>query len=99
MRTRARALMRRPRAARFSNVHALVLYFPGSFGGHQLRLYYVGFQGTYAPVRDARARVYVRALTRAQLTRDPVVTVYELQPNVADHEKVKEARAPNSNVF
>lgn len=61
------------RASKFSSVHSLVLYFPSSFSRTESLRLF--YLGFYG--------IYT------PLTRDPVITIYEAQPNMADHESVK----------
>jgi len=58
--------------AKFPNVSSVTLYFPSSQGAETVRLYYVGFLGTWS-----------------ERIMEPVITVYESQANLADHEKIQ----------
>ncbi|KAG7450968.1 DUF1000-domain-containing protein [Guyanagaster necrorhizus] len=60
------------KAAKFSNVSSITLFFPASQGADTTRIYYVGFLGHWTE------RKY-----------NPVITVYEAQANLADHEKIQ----------
>ncbi|EPS96722.1 hypothetical protein FOMPIDRAFT_1062149 [Fomitopsis schrenkii] len=61
--------------AKFSNVTSVTLFFPEAQGADSTRVYYVGFIGTFSGERKGQ----------------PVITVYESRPNVADHPKITEA--------
>ncbi|KAF5367167.1 hypothetical protein D9758_004069 [Tetrapyrgos nigripes] len=60
------------RTAKFSNVSSLTLYFPEGQGADSIRIYYVGFLGTWTERKS-----------------NPVITVYEAQANLADHQKIQ----------
>ncbi len=70
------------RISKFTNVHSITLYFPNSFLGERLRLFYLGFHGVYSP-----------------LTRDPLITLYELHPNLADHTTSKADTKVDYGIF
>ncbi|KAH9925524.1 galactose-binding domain-like protein [Fomitopsis serialis] len=61
--------------AKFSNVTSVTLFFPESQGADTTRLYYVGFLGSFSGERKGQ----------------PIITVYESRPNIADHPKITEA--------
>ncbi|KAJ7465190.1 DUF1000-domain-containing protein [Mycena latifolia] len=61
------------RTAKFSNVSSVSLFFPASQGAETTKIYYVGFLGHWTEQRKSSA----------------VVTVYETQANLADHEKIQ----------
>ncbi|EIN04936.1 DUF1000-domain-containing protein [Punctularia strigosozonata HHB-11173 SS5] len=58
--------------AKFSAISSLTLFFPGSQGADNIRIYYIGLLGQWT-----------------ERKRDPVITVYETQANLADHEKIQ----------
>nr|BAF49174.1 hypothetical protein [Fomitopsis palustris] len=60
--------------AKFSNVTSVTLFFPESQGADTTRVYYVGFIGTFSGERKGQ----------------PIITVYESRPNIADHPKITE---------
>jgi len=60
------------KAAKFSNLSSITLFFPASQGADTTQLYYVGFIGQWS-----------------ERTNNPVITVYEAQANLADHEKIQ----------
>ncbi|KAH9838796.1 galactose-binding domain-like protein [Rhodofomes roseus] len=61
--------------AKFSSVTSVTLFFPESQGADTTRIYYVGFLGTFSGERKGQ----------------PIITVYESRPNIADHPKITEA--------
>jgi len=60
------------KAAKFSNLASITLFFPASQGADTTKLYYVGFLGQWSERKN-----------------NPVITVYEAQANLADHEKIQ----------
>ena len=86
-------ISRRP--AKFPNVSVITLFFPASQGAETTRIYYVGFFGQWSEVRPllsvspARYRMFLTILSSHQRKQDPVITVYEAQANLADHEKIQ----------
>ncbi|KAK7454561.1 hypothetical protein VKT23_011313 [Stygiomarasmius scandens] len=60
------------KTAKFSNVSSLTLYFPEGQGADTIRIYYIGFLGTWTERKT-----------------NPIITVYEAQANLADHEKIQ----------
>lgn len=60
------------KAAKFSNLSSVTLFFPTSQGADTLRIYYIGMLGTWT-----------------ERKREAVITVYESQANLADHEKIQ----------
>ncbi|KZT65874.1 DUF1000-domain-containing protein [Daedalea quercina L-15889] len=60
--------------AKFSNITSVTLFFPESQGADTTRIYYVGFIGTFSGERKGQ----------------PIITVYESRPNIADHPKLTE---------
>ncbi|CDO77919.1 hypothetical protein BN946_scf184727.g8 [Trametes cinnabarina] len=63
--------------AKFPNVTSITLFFPASQGTDTTRVYYVGFLGQWSEVRALH------------MLFEPVVTVYESRPNLADHDKIQ----------
>ncbi|KAF7297550.1 PITH domain-containing protein [Mycena kentingensis (nom. inval.)] len=61
------------RPAKFSNLSSVSLLFPASQGADTTQIYYVGFLGHWTERKNSGAPI----------------TVYELQPNLADHEKIQ----------
>jgi DNA replication regulator DPB11 len=87
-----KTLSRRP--AKFPNVSVITLFFPASQGAETTRIYYVGFFGQWSEVRlllsVSLARCFMfLILSLHQRKQDPVITVYEAKPNLADHEKIQ----------
>lgn len=60
------------KAAKFSGLSSITLFFPASQGADTTKLYYVGFLGQWSERKNK-----------------PVITVYETQANLADHEKIQ----------
>ncbi|THV02761.1 DUF1000-domain-containing protein [Dendrothele bispora CBS 962.96] len=60
------------KTTKFSNVSSLSLYFPEGQGADTIRIYYIGFLGTWTERKT-----------------NPVITVYEAQANLADHQKIQ----------
>ncbi|KAH7919369.1 DUF1000-domain-containing protein [Leucogyrophana mollusca] len=60
------------KAAKFSNISSLALFFPSAQGADTTRIYYVGLLGHWS-----------------ERKANPVITVYETQANIADHEKIQ----------
>ncbi|KIM30979.1 hypothetical protein M408DRAFT_65529 [Serendipita vermifera MAFF 305830] len=56
------------RPAKFSNVRTLTIYIPDAQGADSVRLYYLGFTGSFQ-----------------KMTNQPIITVYESRPQLADH--------------
>merc|ERR1712168_263136 len=62
-------VMYNTKAAKFSSIHCLSIYFPSNFGEDTTKIYYIGLKGDF---------------TKAARNEIPVVN-YELRPNIADH--------------
>ena len=84
------------RPAKFPNVSVVTLFFPASQGAETTRIYYVGFLGQWSEVRllfyESSAQQRIQVLddpSSHQRKQDPVITVYESKPNLADHEKIQ----------
>ncbi|KAG7089659.1 hypothetical protein E1B28_011319 [Marasmius oreades] len=60
------------KTAKFNNISSLTLFFPGSQGAENIRVYYVGLLGSWT-----------------ERANRPIITVYEAQANLADHEKIQ----------
>jgi len=60
------------KAAKFSNLSSITLFFPRSQGADNTQIYYVGLLGQWSERKD-----------------NPIITVYEAQANLADHEKIQ----------
>jgi len=60
------------KAAKFSNLSSITLFFPAAQGADNTQIYYVGFLGQWSERKS-----------------NPVITVYEAQANLADHEKIQ----------
>jgi len=68
----------------------VTLFFPASQGADTTQVYYVGFLGTWSEVCCAAFVALARTDHRGfQRKSDPVITVYEAQANLADHEKIQ----------
>ncbi|KAI0750030.1 galactose-binding domain-like protein [Daedaleopsis nitida] len=65
--------------AKFPNVTSITLFFPASQGADTTRIYYVGFLGQWS---EASTLHILRKF-------EPVMTVYESKPNLADHDKIQ----------
>ncbi|KZP27403.1 DUF1000-domain-containing protein [Athelia psychrophila] len=60
------------KAAKFSNLSSITLFFPQAQGADSTQIYYVGLLGQWSERKD-----------------NPIITVYEAQANLADHEKIQ----------
>lgn len=77
------------KTVKFSNISSVTLFIPASRGADTTRVEYVGFLGTWSKVRRKRLAKAKRDVTGAQRNENPVITVYEAQANLADHEKIQ----------
>lgn len=77
-----------PRAAKFSNLSSITLFFPQAQGADSTQIYYVGLLGQWSEVwRTLDAEMGL--LTSQKRKDNPIITVYEAQANLADHEKIQ----------
>lgn len=78
------------RAAKFSNLSSITLFIPASQGAENTRIYYVGFLGSWTEVSQYSIYlVFKRFSSFFQHKNKPIITVYETQANLADHEKIQ----------
>lgn len=78
------------RAAKFSNLSSITLFIPVSQGAENTRIYYVGFLGSWTEVsQHAVYPIFRRFLSLFQHKNKPIITIYETQANLADHEKIQ----------
>lgn len=83
------------RPAKFPNVTSVTLFFPAAQGADTTRIYYVGFLGQWSEVSTyfrtlvPLPRSWLTSSARDQRKFEPVVTVYESKPNLADHDKIQ----------
>ena len=78
------------RTAKFSNLSSITLFIPASQGADNTRIYYVGFLGSWTEVRPIFCvRLFQEFSSPFQHKHQPVITVYETQANLADHEKIQ----------
>ena len=80
------------RAAKFSNLSSITIFIPASQGAENTRIYYVGFLGSWTEV--SQYFIYLFFFFRKfsslfQRKNKPIITVYETQANLADHEKIQ----------
>jgi hypothetical protein len=78
------------RAAKFSNLSSITLFIPASQGAENTRIYYVGFLGSWTEVSQYSVYLIFRRLSSLfQHKNKPIITIYETQANLADHEKIQ----------
>jgi PITH domain len=78
------------RTAKFSNLSSITLFISASQGAENTRIYYVGFLGSWTEVRPNSVCAICRQFhSLLQHKNKPVITVYETQANLADHEKIQ----------
>ncbi|OJT01767.1 PITH domain-containing protein [Trametes pubescens] len=81
--------------AKFPNVTSVTLFFPAAQGADTTRIYYIGFLGQWSEVSTyfraliPSPRSWLTSSARDQRKFEPVVTVYESKPNLADHDKIQ----------
>lgn len=78
------------RAAKFSNLSSITLFIPASQGAENTRIYYIGFLGSWTEVSQLSVYLIIRRFSLLfQRKNKPIITVYETQANLADHEKIQ----------
>jgi hypothetical protein len=77
------------RAAKFSNLSSITLFIPASQGAENTRIYYVGFLGSWTEVGQYFVSHFQDFSSPFQHKNKPIITVYETQANLADHEKIQ----------
>jgi len=78
------------RTAKFSNLSSITLFIPASQGAENTQIYYIGFLGSWTEVRSKSVCIIFRRFSSPfQHKQKPVITVYETQANLADHEKIQ----------
>jgi PITH domain len=78
------------RAGKFSNLSSITLFIPASQGAENTQIYYVGFLGSWTEVSQYSAYLFFRRFSSPfQHKNKPIITVYESQANLADHEKIQ----------
>ena len=77
------------RTAKFSNLSSITLFIPASQGAENTRIYYVGFLGSWTEVGQYFVSHYQEFSFFFQHKNKPIITVYETQANLADHEKIQ----------